>query len=240
MNTVDGKWIMEGLDRDDPNCIKDYKTLVHYINEIGFLPLFKNSIDGFSVEELTIPEDWWSDRPMQDPWYWREIIAEEGEIAYGKLFQNKAGFISKEWYPLFAAYRRDCYDFDSRYEDGLASLRTKKIMDVLEQQESIPSNELKRIAGFGKGGEKGFESAISLLQMQTYITVRRFRKRRNRNNEEFGWSVAEYALSEKIFPEEYIRSAYSLGAREAKGLIVKQIEKHFGHSNSKELERLIR
>ncbi|MCR5486844.1 MAG: hypothetical protein K6F35_04845 [Lachnospiraceae bacterium] len=42
---------------------------------------------------------------------------------------NKAGFISLEWLPYFANCRRACCDFDSHYQDGLASRREKKIMD---------------------------------------------------------------------------------------------------------------
>ena len=39
-----------------------------------------------------------------------EIIAAGGRIAYGKFFDRKAGFISREWLPVFANYRRDGYD----------------------------------------------------------------------------------------------------------------------------------
>ena len=69
--------------------------------------------------------DW--DDPEQDPWKWREIIAHTGEVAYGKFFNRKAGFVSLEWFPAFANYRRDGYDFDARWEDELASHRAKKI-----------------------------------------------------------------------------------------------------------------
>ena len=238
--TIDGKWTMEGLGRDDPNCIKDYKVLVNLINDIGFLPLFKNSIKGFSVEEITIADAWWSDRPEEDPWQWREVIASEGDIAYGKLFNNKAGFVSKKWYPYFASYRRDGYDFDSRYEDGLASLRTKKIIDVLTLCEQLPSNELKLAAGFGKGGEKGYESAISLLQMQTYITVRDFKRRRNKKNEEFGWPVAIYSLSEHLFGEDYVCSAYHIGTQESKKIIMDRLKERFPKATDSEIEKVIR
>jgi hypothetical protein len=50
-------------------------------------------------------------------------------VAYGKFFGNKAGFISLKWLPYFANFRRSGYDFDSRYQDGLAERREKKIMD---------------------------------------------------------------------------------------------------------------
>lgn len=240
MIASDGNWIMEGLDRNDPRRIKTHTQLTEYVNEVGFLPLFKNGVEGFSVEELTASDSWWADVPEEDPWAWREVIAGEGIVAYGKLFCNKAGFVSKEWYPYLASYRRNGYDFDSRYEDGLASRRSKLIIDVLAETEELLSNELKVAAGFGKGGEKGFESTIAQLQMQTYITVRNFKKRSNKKNEEYGWSVASYSLSEKLFGEELVRSRYHLGAAEAKNRIVEQIKSKYPHASKEDINKVIK
>ena len=58
MGNENGTWIMYGLDEDDPGCIHNSKELLNLINEIGFIPLFKNGIEGFSVEEHTIAENW--------------------------------------------------------------------------------------------------------------------------------------------------------------------------------------
>ena len=240
MITIDGKWVMEGIKRENPKRIKTSKGLSDFIEEVGFLPLFKNNVKGFSVEELTASDSWWAEIPVEDPWEWREVIAAEGKIAYGKLFCNKAGFVSREWYPYLASYRRDGYDFDSRYEDGLASYRTKKIMEVMELRESFLSNEIKAAAGFGKEGEKGFEGAMSTLQMQTYITVRSFQKRTNKKQEEYGWSVASYGLSEKLFGEEHVRSAYYLTSAEAKEKILVHIMDRFPNATRAEVEKVIR
>ncbi len=240
MVSVDGKWVLEGLDRKDPNRLKTSRELSELVEEIGFLPLFKNHIPGFSVEERTVGETWWSDRHEEDPWEWREVIASEGNIAYGKLFCNRAGFISREWYPYYAVLRRDGYDFDSRYEDGLASRKHKNIIDVLELRGAIPSNELKKDAGFHKEGERGFEGAITALQMQTYILVSSFHRRRNRKNEEYGWSVADYTLSERYFGEAHVRSAYHIGANEALNRIIDKLKKHFPSLSNAEAEKLIR
>ena len=59
------------------------------------------------MEEHTSPGGWWTGDAAIDPWEWRKIIAAGDDIAYGKFFDNKAGFISKEWFPAFANYRRD-------------------------------------------------------------------------------------------------------------------------------------
>ncbi len=239
MVTVDGKWILEGLDRKDPSRIKTSKELSEAVREIGFLPLFKNHIPGFSVEERTVGEDWWSGN-TEDPWEWREVLASEGTLAYGKLFRNRAGFISKEWYPYFAVLRRDGYDFDSRYEDGLASRKHKNIIDILELRGSIPSYELKKEAGFHKDGMKGFEGAVTDLQMQTYILVSSFHRRLNRKNEAYGWSVANYTLSEQYFGEAHVRSAYGCSTIEAMDRILQKLKQHFPDISREEAERMIR
>ncbi len=80
---------------DNPDCIHSVDEAIEYIDKVGFLPLFKNDIDGFSLEERTVPEYWWSDNPEVDPWMWRAIIARRHDIVYGKFFDKKAGFISK-------------------------------------------------------------------------------------------------------------------------------------------------
>lgn len=211
MSVENGEWIMHGLNWDDPECIHTVEEAVTYINEVGFLPLFKNEIPGFSLEERTVPEYWWCDDATKDPWMWRAVIAREQKIAYGKFFDKKAGFISREWLPYFVNYRRDGYDFDALYEDGKAPNKNKKIMTnfIGEHQDAeIYSNELKKMAGFGKEGEKGFDGAIANLMMQTYLCNCDFRKRKNKKGTEYGWDVAIYASPEHLWGYDYVTSQY--------------------------------
>ena len=114
MAMENGEWIMRGLDWDDPGRIKSWQELAAWVDEVGFLPLFKNEAPGFSVEEHTASLGWWTGDERHDPWEWRRLIARSGQAAYGKFFDQKAGFISKAWFPHFANWRRDGYDFDSR------------------------------------------------------------------------------------------------------------------------------
>lgn len=211
MANENGTWIMYGVSWDDPECLHTVDEAIEYINKVGFLPLFKNEIPGFSLEERTVPEYWWSDDPEVDPWKWREIIARSGRVAYGKFFDRKAGFISEEWLPCFVNYRRDGYDFDALWEDGKASARQKKIMDLFAEEfedEEYFSNELKQKAGFSKDGDKGFEGIITGLQMQTYLCVHDFRQRRNRKGVEYGWPIAVYCTPEHLWGYDFVTSAY--------------------------------
>ena len=49
MGNESGTWVMYGVAPDDPECIHTVDEAIEYINEIGFLPLFKNEIPGFSL-----------------------------------------------------------------------------------------------------------------------------------------------------------------------------------------------
>ena len=143
------------------------------VQRMDFLPFFTCSIPKFSIEEFT-PSRYWFANGVDGPWEWRMELARRGMVAYGKLFSKKAGLVSREWYPDLANYRRNGYDFDARYEDGLASYKEKCVMDVLLREGPTLSKDLKSLAGFGGDGMKGFDTVITNLQMQTYITVHSF------------------------------------------------------------------
>lgn len=218
MAVEDGQWIMRGLDWNDPYRIRSWQELVNWINEVGFLPLFANEIEGFSAEEHVSPDYWWTGIREEDPWEWREIIAASHQVAYGKFFDQKAGFISLEWLPFFVNYRRGGYDFDARWEDGLANRREKLIMDELTMTDDdgemtfpdiqILSTQLKKKAGFGKGREKNFPGIVTGLQMQTYLVISDFHRRVNKRGGEYGMPVSVLLPPEAIWGYEAITSAY--------------------------------
>lgn len=239
MANENGEWIMHGMDWDDPRRLRTWREVIGRINEIGFLPLFKNELPGFSVEEQVSALFWWTGDPAQDPWEWRALIARTGEVAYGKFFGKKAGFVSKEWFPHFANYRRDGYDFDTRWEDRLASMRAKKIMDRFEITEMLPSNELKRQAGFGKDGEKNFDGVVTELQMQSYLIIRDFRRRRNKMGFEYGMPVSVFSTPEALWGYEHISSAYHLQPSESLARIKAQWMKHFPEAEEASLKALL-
>lgn len=234
-----GEWIMYGVEEDDPCCIKTVEELIAYIDEVGFLPLFKNDIPGFSVEERTVSTYWWTGNE-RDPWAWREVIARSGEVAYGKFFDKKAGFISKEWFPYFANYRRNGYDFDARYDDELASNRSKKIMDLFDDEKELYSFEIKRNAGFGKGGEKNFDGVMTELMMQTYLVMRDFRQKRNKAGLPYGWPVAVYSMPEQLWGYDYVASSYKEDPEVSKERIYKRIREICPDATEKQMPKRLR
>ena len=249
MSIENGEWIMRGLEWDNPYRIRTWQELVNWINEIGFLPLFGNEVEGFSAEEHTSPDYWWSQDPQEDPWEWREIIAASGQVAYGKFFRNKAGFISLDWLPYFANCRRQGYDFDARYQDGLANHREKKIMDffigedkdgdTIYKDERILSTDLKKAAGFGKRGEKNYSGIVSGLQMQTYLVIADFQRRRNKRGEEYGMAVSIMLPPESIWGYEKVTAAYSEQPAESWNRIYEHVREMYPEADDRAIIRLI-
>ena len=134
--------------------IKNREELVELVNEIGFLPFFSGRIEGFSLEENISYDAWyqgrWSGKIHWDAWDWKGQVLRNKELVYGKLFEKKAGFISLELWPDFCNYRRDGYDFDARFDDGLASYKDKGVVDFITESGAILTREIKDSLNFKK------------------------------------------------------------------------------------------
>ena len=213
MKHENGFFYMDGLPDGDPRALKTPEQAIEFIEKRGLVPLFSCEAAGFSLEEQVTCREWWTGSAA-DPWEWREIIAASGRVAYGKLFGTRMGFCSLALFPYLCAYRRDGYDFDTLIEMGKAPMRERVIMDALKENDE-PSYRIRRIAGFGKDGYKGYETNLSSLMNQTYLVIRDFARKRKKNGEEYGWPVAYYTTPERRFGEELVRSAYTLTKEQA-------------------------
>ncbi len=230
---------MKGLDSNDPYRIRSWQELVRWINEVGFLPLFAGEVPGFSAEEHCSPLFWWTGDPEQDPWAWREIIAASGEVAYGKFFNNRAGFISREWFPYFANARRDGYDFDAAWDDGLVQRRYKAIMDICGDGGEHPGFELKPAAGFKKDGFKNFDGCMAALQMQTYLLIRRFECRKNKRGQSYGMPVSYYQMPEVLWGYDHVTGAYREDPKESAARIINRVLGQFPGANETAVRRVL-
>ena len=235
MAIEDGAWIMRGLDWDDPSRIQSWEELIGWIDEVGFLPLFKNEVDGFSAEENTSDLYWWTGDEEQDPWEWRRLIAHSGGVVYGKLFDGKAGFISRAWFPTSptggeTATTSTAAGTRSWPPCGRSGLLTKDERFFFE---------LKRQAGFGKGGEKNFEGTVTDLQMGSYLLIRDFRRRANKKGFPYGWHISVYSTPEALWGYDHGSSAYSVAPAESKALTDEQIWRNFPEATQEELDAVL-
>lgn len=220
------------------DCLRCPDDVAELTEALGFLPFFANGIPGFSVEEHTPRELWFTE--ADGPWEWKGPIARTKRCLYGKFFGGKAGFISLEWFPDFANYRRDGFDFDSRYESGLASRKDMNVYDTVSRYGTVLSKKLKSLCGYSKGGEKGFDGVITRLQMQTYICVADFEYMRDKYGKQYGWGVARYSTPEELLGYEAVTSAYSREPAESLERILDHLKNVLPEADSARLLKMIK
>lgn len=212
--------------------LKSVKDLEMLVNEIGFLPLFHSERTPYSVEGMT-PGQWWTGE-ADDPWGWREAAAREGNVLYGKFFQGRAGFISREWFPDFANLRRDGYDFDSRWEEGLETPKAHEIMAFVEQRGFALTCEIKRATG-----AKGFEAALTALQNKSYCVIDGFERRRNKRGEPYGWNIARITTPEIAFGADWVKSKYDIAPETSGKRILAHLVTVFPEISEDDLQQMI-
>ena len=220
------------------DCLRCPDDVVELTEALGFLPFFANGIPGFSVEEHTPRELWFTE--ADGPWEWKGPIARTKRCLYGKFFGGKAGFISLEWFPDFANYRRDGFDFDSRYESGLASRKDMNVYGTVSRYGTVLSKKLKSLCGYSKGGERGFDGVITRLQMQTYICVADFEYMRDKYGKQYGWGVARYSTPEELLGYEAVTSAYSREPAESLERILDHLKKVLPEADGARLLKMIK
>lgn len=207
--------------------LRNADELIALVNEVGCMPLFRSCVPGFSVEELT-PDEYWFKEDTVGPWEWRQQLAAGHEIAYAKLFNGKYGFVSMELYPHLANFRRDGYDFDARVDDGLVRDSERRLYSLIEGGLRLSSDLRKAFSG------KGFESALTALQMGTYVTCAGFEQRRNKRGEPYGWEISLYDISENIFGD-MCTAAYDAEPAESSAFVIERLCRYMDISDAERL-----
>lgn len=214
------------------------KELAELVQEMGFLPFFKNGINGFSIEESTPPELWFAD-DADGPWEWKGPVARSGNCVYGKFFRGKAGFISLDWFKDFANYRRDGYDYEGFYEDGHSLRKDMDVYELISSNGSILSKSIKQKLNYRKGGNKGFDTVITRLQMQTFVCISDFEYMRDKFGKEYGWGVARYSTPENIFGEDFMTKTYETEPEVSKQKIYRYLTGLLQNADEKQILKLI-
>lgn len=226
--------------------LNSYKDLIQAVSHFGFLPFFANEIEGLSVEEMTPNHLWFSDVP--GPWDWKGPVISEGKCVYGKFFEKKAGFVSNRWFCDFANIRRDGYDFDARFEDGLASHAEEYLYSIISSRHSILSKDAKIIGGYMKPRDvsrdswqprKGFDTQITRLQMECYVITSNFEYETGKNGQPYGWGIARYATPEMYLGKPFSEHVYDRSVENSRKRILRHLQKVLPDVETVYLERLI-
>ncbi|MEE3458194.1 MAG: hypothetical protein VZQ82_09160, partial [Lachnospiraceae bacterium] len=135
---------------------------------------------------------------------------------------------------------RDGYDFDAAWDDGLVQRRCKAIMDICEDGGMHPGYELKPAAGFGKGGYKNFEGCMTQLEMQTYLIIRKFERRKNKRGESYGMAVSFNQKPEELWGYEHVTSAYREEPAVSAERILRRAKELFPGGDDAALKKVLR
>lgn len=218
--------------------LRSAQDIANLVDDWGFLPFFANDIAGFSIEEHCPAELWFSD--VQDgPWEWKAPVMKLCGGMYGKLFRGKAGYVSRAWLPHFANFRRDGYDFDSRVDEGIAPEKDCYLYSTVESEGRVTSRRLKQLCNYSKTGNRGFETVMTRLQMQTYICISDFVYDRDKLGRPYGWGVAEYSTPESLLGEDSVRSAYCRKPEKSYELIFEHLKSILQNASEQQISKFL-
>ena len=226
--------------------VRSRQDLVDAIETFGIIPYFTTSVPGFSLEEHCSPSVLWSDDD-NNTWEWKGPVIRQSHCAYGKFFEKKAAYVSSDWFLDLANYRRDGYDFDARYEDGLARFSDKELFEMIDRKAPVLSKELRTDGGYAYSGrwqkvegKKGFDTSLARLQELCYVTTTDFVYATDRKGRKRGWGVAQYSTPEKWFGAPFTEKVYQRSPAESHDRLLEHLISLFPSVPEKKLSKFLK
>ena len=173
-------------------AVRDAEGMLRLIREYRLIPFFANPIPGFSVEEHT-PADLWFSEEILGPWDWKIDCVQSGDVAYGKfLWGGKAAFATVEVYRELINWRRSL----PKYQP---SADQQKVIDTMEELGSISVADVRKLMGIPKAKA---DTLLTRLQMQTrVITGDITRDYRGSDLKYSGWQRSSFCAPEALFED---------------------------------------
>lgn len=216
------------------DCVHTGEELAALVRGIGFLPFFRSSVPGWSLEENVDPAVWFTGG--DGPWEWKGRLARDKKIVYGKFYRGKAAFVSLTCFPDLCNFRRDGYDFEGFAADALAPHNDRLLMRALETAGPCPSKALKRICGFSKG----YDTVLTRLQMQTFVISGDFVYDVDRHGRPYGWGNALLDFPERWLGEDLVSAADAYPPEESRERIVRWLRGWMPDVSEETLRRELR
>ena len=173
--------------------ITSAEAMLDTIRELGIVPFFANPVNGYSIEEMTAPENWFDTQEnlSYTPWDWKIPCVQSGEIAYGKfLLGGKAAFATIEWYAELRNYRRA----QKKYQPDEAQ---QQILKYLEENGSIGIKEVRGLLNIKKGQADAL--ICRLMQQCRVVTGDIIRVYRGPDLHYNGWQTSSFCTPEALF-----------------------------------------
>ncbi len=226
--------------------IRTKKDLEDAVREFGFIPYFRNSLPGFSIEEHVDPKAWFYE-DLEGVWEWKGPVIRETGCAYGKFFEKKAAYVRQDLFCDLANYRRNGYDFDALWDDGLARFQDKQLYELIVKKAPVLSRDLRETGGYAYNGrwqktegKKGFDPSITRLQEQCYVLISDFVYTLDKKGYQRGWGVAEYSTPEIFMGDAFTENVYKRKPEESYERLMDHLMKLFPAEPEKSLKKFLK
>ena len=133
--------------------IDSLESMIRAIQEIGIIPFSKNAVPGWSIQEITDPDFWFTTSDQLGPWDWKIEAVREG-IVYGKFIGGKAAFATVEAYSHLMNWRRSLPKYRiavgeasemKNLEERLAAYLSPTLLNCIRERESLESSEIRAL-----------------------------------------------------------------------------------------------
>ena len=152
---------------------------------------------------------------------------------YGKFFANKAGFISREWWPDFCNYRR------SRRPAPEEGSVEEAILLTLQEHGSLITRELRAACGLtGPKMRSRFDSYVTRLQMSCRIVTEDFVYPRDKHGHEYGWGWSLLTTPERLYGKDIFRCPRT--PEESLGRMLTHFRNFLPEASEKEILKLLK
>lgn len=244
--------------------INSAASMINVIRAYGFIPLFKCGIKGWSIEEMTDPEYWFTSSDQLGPWDWKIEAVREGDIAYGKFLGGAAGFATTEYYRHLMNYRRSLpryrvvlgEDFQSTKQNeilmkalapeayrtitetgGVESKDIRMALNKAVTPELLESVTPSCRANLSPSVKKSIsDTVISFLEMGTWSVVADFiRLYRGKNLEYNGWQRSILTTPDELFEQSVV---VDCTPEESRQFLIEHV-KSFYPNEEKKIEKII-
>lgn len=207
------------------------ESMTAAIRHFGIIPFFKGRIPGWSIEELTDPDCWFTSSGELGPWDWKIDAVREGDIAYGKFIGGKAAFATVEYYRHLMNWRRcipkyriclgEKYTARTRSEN-LIKFLSPAALEIIQARQTCEMSEIREalsravtptvIKKMGKYYKANLSPTVKksigdfivqYLEMGTWCVIGDFKRvYKGPNMDYHGWQRSSHTTPDLLFSQE--------------------------------------
>ena len=199
-----------------------YPDFIELVRENKIMLFAENSFGMPSLEEMTEGNPWFTGLE-DDPWIWKNRIAQDRFALYGHFYSGRLAFCAREFIPVLLYTIAPENDLEYRYETGEITPLHRKIAENLKGRGGVRKDELRKSTG--ETAASRFERVLESMEGDLIVCISGQSRRISKKGVPYGWQVNEFSLVEEYFPE-CIQAASELGSVRAHEELYAMLKKH--------------